>query len=298
MKKMKKKLLLGLSMVAVAAISVKSTVAYLGSETETLVNTMEAGEVKIEQLEYERIVENGSWISSKSTDQWGYRPDRLQSFTQNKMLVPAVYADGKEKWDNRNGSEDASGATSHQQSWAEVGAPGSNQLFDDSVKNVIDKFVFVKNTGKNDAYVRTWIAFEQGELSFEKHDKLVHLNSNLSWWDSKTVASDVVIADENGDESKYVIMCYTFKGEDQSKTGILTPNAITRPSLLQLYLDPVTTNEDMKAIDGNNNGKYDVLVVTQAVQADGFSDATTALNAAFGETTAENHPFYRQSLEN
>ena len=295
---MKKKLLLGLSMAAVAAISIKSTVAYLASETETLINTMEAGNVEIEQLEYERIVENGSWVTSKSTDewlnengtdQWGYIPDRLQSFKQDKMLVPAVYADGTTKWDDRNGSENPTGETSHQQSWAEVGAPGSNQLFDDSVKNVIDKFVFVKNTGKNNAYVRTWIAYEIGELGEESD--LIHLNTNLSWWDGKEVATDVVIANENGVESKYVVYCYTFKGENSSKNGILTPNATTRPSLLQLFLDPATTNEDIEKLDGNNNGKYDVLVKSQAVQADGFADSETALNAAFGEASVENHPF-------
>lgn len=311
---MKKKILFGLSLVAVATLSVRTTVAFLASETETLVNTMTAGNVSIEQLEYERKVEDGKWVASEPTDEWltetgtdryGYLPDRLQLFTQDKMLVPAVYADGAAKWDDRNGSEKASGEGSHQQSWAQVGVPGSNQLFDDSVKNVIDKFVFVKNTGNNDAYVRTWIAFEQGNLPTEKQgitsdnpNALLHLNQNYSWWNKQIVANNVVIADENGVESKYLIICYTFKGEDSSKTGILTPDAITRPSLLQVFLDPSTTNEDIKAIDGNNNGKYDVLVVSQASQAVGYDSAEASLTAAFGEVTAENHPFFRVKTEN
>ena len=302
---MKKKILFILSVVAVATLSVRTTVAFLASETETVVNTMTAGNVSIEQLEYERKVENGKWIASTEKDKYGYYPDMLQPFTQDKMLVPAVYADGTTKWDDRNGSQDANGETSYQQSWAEIGAPGSNQLFDDSVKNVIDKFVFVKNTGNNDAYVRTWIAFEQGNLPTEKQgitsdnpNALLHLNQNYSWWNKQIVANNVVIADENGVESKYLIICYTFKGEDSSKTGILTPNAVTRPSLLQVFLDPTTTNEDMEAIDGNNNGKYDILVVSQASQVAGYENAETSLNAAFGEVTAANHPFFRVETEN
>ena len=65
-----------------------------------------------------------------------------KTFAQNKKLIPTT---GTAAWDDRNGSQAPSGEGSHQQSWANVDAPGSNQLFDDSVTNVIDKFVFVKN---------------------------------------------------------------------------------------------------------------------------------------------------------
>lgn len=104
--------------------------------------------------------DNGDWVSTGEEDQYGYIPDELEPFVQGKTIMPAYYNDGNVKWDDRNGSQNASGAGSHQQSWAEVGAPGSNQLFDSSVANVIDKFVFVENTGDNDAYYRTVIAVE------------------------------------------------------------------------------------------------------------------------------------------
>lgn len=291
---MKKKILMGLGLVAVAAISVNSTVAWLGMETETLVNTMEVGNVSIKQLEYERVVdENGKWVASTDKDKYGYYPDMLQPFTQDKMLVPAVFADGDTKWDDRNGSQEAHGEGSHQQSWGQVGASGSSQLFDDSMKNVIDKFVFVENTGKNNAYVRTWFAFEQGSVSVEEFDKIIATNINGTHWkwelnnDTLVGVPNVEIEDENGVKSTYMVYDAVYLGPKSTSNGILESGKVSYPSLLQLYMMPAATNEDVVALDGNKNGKYDILVVSQAVQADGFDDAETALNAAFGEE----HPF-------
>jgi hypothetical protein len=51
------------------------------------------------------------------------------------------------------------------------------------------------------------------------------------------------------------------------------------------------TNEDCEALDGNDNGTYDVLVFTQAVQAAGFASADEALDTAFGNITITNHPW-------
>ena len=43
------------------------------------------------------------------------------------------------------------------------------------------------------------------------------------------------------------------------------------------------TNEDCEAIDGNGNGKLDIIVLSQAVQAAGFENAQIALDTAFGD---------------
>jgi len=279
---MKNKLLLVLGMAAVSALSVNTTVAYL-QDSKEVTTTMTTGSVKIEQLEYERVVdEDGNWIQltgEENKDAYGYYPDKLQEFTQDKPLYPAVFKEGTTKWDDRNGSQETSGPTSHGQSWAQVdGAPGWNQLFDNSMKYVIDKFVFVKNTGDSDAYVRTWFAFEQGSLTYEQHDKLIGVNMNTGFWTWSDFVGDVEI---NG--NKYVIASATYTGS----IGMLVPNEIARPSLLQVYLAPEAGNDDVEALDGNNNGKFDVKVISQAVQTAGFDNATEALNAAFG---AE-HPF-------
>lgn len=271
---MKRFLSMLLVVVLTATLAVSGTLAYL-QDDDSDVNVMTLGNVKIEQLEYERVVENGAWISTGETDKYGYKPDKVQKFTQAKPLYPAVFADGIIKWDDR--------VADHQQSWGQVGASGSNQLFDDSVKNVQDKFVFVKNTGKSDAYVRTFIALEQGDIAADNFKNVIMTNSDKDHWSYEAVATDVVIGG-----NKYVVVCYTYCGPKSNPTGILAPGAVSYPSLLQVYMTPKAGNEEVKAIDGNGNGTYDILVLSQAVQANGFADATSALNEAFGEANDAN----------
>lgn len=277
LKKMRNIFLFVLSLVLVAGLAVDGTLAYL-QDDDGAVNVMTVGKVRIEQLEYERAVdENGAWVSTGEADKYGYTPDLLQPYENYKPLYPAVFADGKIKWDDRNGSEAASGAGSYQQSWGQIGASGSNQLFDDSVKNVLDHMVFVKNSGDNGAYIRTWFAFEQGSIAAEDYKNVVMTNTNGDHWSWKTVAADVAI-----DGNTYVVWCATYLGPKSNPNGILVPGAVSYPSLLQLYMKPEATNADVEAIDGNGNGLYDVLVLSQAVQADGFTGAEAALAESFG----------------
>ena len=51
-------------------------------------------------------------------------------------------------------------------------------------------------------------------------------------------------------------------------------------------------NGTVEALDGNKNGKYDILVLSQATQTNGFvnstngyENATRALDTAFGDVT-------------
>lgn len=280
----KRTLTMMVAMLAALLIATTGTLAYL-TDTDGAVNVMTIGNVDIEQLEYERVEdENGDWISTGEEDKYGYTPDEIQEFTQNKPLLPAVYQDGKEKWDDR--------VDGHQQSWgqleSEAGnpAPGSNQLFDDSVQNVVDKFVFVENTGKTPTYVRTWFAFEQGDLTADEYETLIHTNGDKDHWSWETVGTDVEI-----DGNKYVVAVATYMGPTSNPTGILEPGYVTYPSLLQLFMDPTATNEDLEAVDGNDTGAYEVLTFSQAIQATGFEKAQDALTEGFGEATVENHPW-------
>lgn len=295
MKKAKIVILSILGLALVSVLSIAGTIAYLQHE-DSDINVMTMGNVKIEQLEYERIVDaNGNWIQSETADKYGYYPDKLQKFTQSKPLYPAVFSDGVIKYDDRNGSQATSGEGSHQQSWAEVGTSGSNQLFDDSVKNVQDKFVFVKNTGKSDAYVRTLVALEQGSIEADRFQNVIMTNANAATsennykahWSKITGATNVEI---NG--NKYVVLVFTYLGasskQGTSEEGVLKPGTISYPSLLQIYMKPEATNDDVEDIDGNGNGKYDILVLSQAVQTKGFENSTSALNTAFGEVNEEN----------
>ena len=267
---MKKAIVILVVVALVTSLVTLGTIAWL-QDTDSDINVMTMGNVYIEQLEYERVVEDGAWVSTGNVDKYGYTPDKVQEFTQHKPLLPANFADGQIKWDDRvNGT--------HQQSWAEVGAPGSNQLFDDSVKNVQDKFVFVKNTGTTSAYVRTWFAFELGNVAFENWNDIVMLNVNKNHWSWEWAPEAVTISG-----NQYVIACATYKGPSSNPTGILAPGATTYASLLQVYMKPTATNEDVTAIDGNDNGLYEILVCSQAVQADGFENSDHGLDLAFGE---------------
>lgn len=276
---MKKRILTLSLVIALIATCFAGTLAYL-QDTDAAKNTMTLGKVDIEQLEYERVVdENGNWVSTGEKDSYGFVPDKLQVFTQDKPMYPAVFTEGAIDWDDR--------VEGYMQSWGQVGASGNAKLFDDSVKNTVDKMVFVKNTGKNDVYVRTLVALEQGSVATDNFDKVIKTNSDYQHgttaghWDRETVAGNVKIGD-----STYYIYCYTYRGPNSNPNGVLEVGKVSYPSLLQVYMLPEATNADVTAVDGNANGKYDILVLSQAVQTAGFDNATTALDTAFGDVTA------------
>ena len=264
-----KKAIIGLGAIATLLFGVASSIAYL-TDTDTTVNVMTVGNVKIAQLEYERAVDaDGNWIPTDKVS-YGFVEDKLQPYTQAKPIAPSVYKNEKKTmiWDDR--------VEGHQQGWSQVGAPGSNQLFDDSVKNVIDKFVFVENTGRKDAYYRTIIAIELPEGISED---LLHVNFNSnSRFDYNTEETGVQAADKSNkfyatiNGNRYLVYTATY-------TEVLIPGEVSRPSLLQVYLDPKTTNEDVELFGET----FEILAVSQAVQTDGFDSATEALEEAFGE---------------
>ncbi len=262
---MKKILSIALVVVLLAGIAVSGTMAYLTSE-DSDVNVMTLGNVKIDQIELERKEQSDGNVTSEN----------LKEFSQDKPLYPAV---GTLAWADKY------------QEW-ETG--GSNQLFTADLKNVQDKFVFVENTGKSDAYVRTFVAFEQGSMTEEEFEAAVGYNINKGFWTWENVAYGVKIKDADGVEGTYAIKVATYKGNADGtvhKDGILPAGETTRPSLLQVLLYSTVTNEDVDAIDGNGNDTYDILVFSEAVQTEGFADAATALNTAFGDTAEGYHPW-------
>lgn len=280
----KKALALLLVIALTAAIAVNVTLAYLVDEKSD-VNVMTLGNVEIVQHEYERVVdENGNPVLGELgkdfTQDYGITQSyKLQEFHDGKPAYPAVYTNaGKTTaWDE------------FQQLWNQVGAPGSNDLFDNSMKNVVDKFVFVENTGKSDCYYRTLIAIEWPEdVSVE----LLHSNFNTNKrFTAITQSNDFDGTADKGTKSYYVadikIDGINYRLYNMTYNQVLTPGEVSRPSLLQFYLDPMATNEDCAKFGPS----WEVLVVSQAVQTNGFSDAATALNTAFGAITENSHPW-------
>lgn len=146
---------------------------------------------------------------------------------------------------------------------------GANYHLLNTQNNAVDKIVTVKNEGTEDAFVRTLIAFElmgdgTNPLAPEQHLRMVANN---------LVATDVVFA--KGETQYIVYVCYME----------LEAGATSAPSLLQVYL---TAKEEGDFYNGVG-ASYEILALSQAVQATGFTNgAEAALNEAFGEIDEAN----------
>lgn len=277
---MKKILAVALASILLISATVFGTVTYL-TDVESDVNVMTMGDVEIEQIEMQRAKdENGNWIVLSDADSYGYYPDTLEKFVQNQRLLPAFYDNANKTtvWDDRAIDASVTVAPYHMQSWAQVGAPGANQLFDDTVRNVLDKFVFVRNTGTEDAYYRTVIAIECPK---GVDPKLIHTNVNSH---SSFTWEAIGLAEIDG--VQYYLQVATY-------TEVLKPGETSRPSLLQVFLDPKTSSSDVAAFDG----AMEIFVVSQAMQTQGFekAGALVALDEAFGDLTIGQHPWTEES---
>lgn len=276
---MKKVLALALSLALIATLAISGTVAYL-QDTDEDVNTMTLGNVKIEQHEYERAKNDDGTLKTDTID--GKTSYVLKDFTQGKPLLPTTEIDENGNPIN-HGAGDWDPTTVRM---SQVDSYGGMQVFQS--ENAQDKFVTVENKGKTDAYVRTIVAFESGTATAEEWDNLIS-SFYHSTWDKKEPFGPV---DVNG--NNYMIVEYVYKGgklNDDScrhENGILPAGDTSYPNLSQVYMHATATNEDMEKLDGNNNGTYDIIVLSQAVQAQGFADAKTALDTAFGAANAEN----------
>ena len=273
MSKFKKVLSLFLVVAMTAAIAITGTMAYLTSE-DSDVNVMTLGNVSIKQHEYQRGVnEDGSY---QTTTIDGVTSYVLEAFEQGKPLLPIV-GDPSEPGD----SSAYAGYDSTTVRMTQVESYGGMDVF--AGKNAQDKFVTVENTGKTDAYVRTLIAIEVGSTD----GSLIKHSYHFTWTHNYIGIIEV-------DGNNYMLYEYVYAGWNDGGrhvNGVLPAGDTSYPNLSQVYLKHNATNEDLEAIDGNNNGMLDILVLSQAVQANGFADAQTALDTAFGEITTTNHPW-------
>ena len=228
-----------------AAISIGATLAYL-TDTDEDVNVMTLGKVKIDQLEYERI-----------DDETADEKAEVQEFHDNKPLYPAIT---DKDFDYTPGDTEVD--------WTQIGKDGyTTEIWDPSkINNELDKMVFVKNKGNYDAFVRTVFAFEAGNYeTLDQFRQMVHMNLNETDWTWQWAQTPVTVG-----ESAYFIATATY-------SKVLAPDALTEISLSQIALDKTATNADVEAFGET----YQILVKTQAIQADGFENPVAALNDGF-----------------
>lgn len=282
---MKKRITSIALIIALLATCFAGTYAYLTDKDEA-VNVMTLGKVKIEQHEYERAKNTDGTFKTDTID--GRTSYVLTDYVNDKALHPAIVPNGGTAagitWDY-----DATPVRMSQ-----VDSHGGASVF--NTPNAVDKFVTVENTGKTDAYIRTIIAFEIGSAEmvspdFPAYERLIHTEMRAETADKNTNGeqpwtkgfNDVVEIGGNN----FLVYELFYTGAMTSsgwkhENGILPAGETTYPSLCQVYMASRATNEDCEALDGNNNGTFEIMVLSQAVQATGFTGPQVALNTAFG----------------
>ena len=181
---------------------------------------------------------------------------QLEEFEQFKPFLPAVH----------DTNDDNKIAWAPESEWPVPegfeGDPNAYKVFNNNISNVQDKFVSVENTGRNDAYVRTIIAIEDPV----GNQASIHISDNVDV--EGLTCEKVGYVEVNG--VQYYVISYLYPEK-------LAPGESTIPSLKQVFLDKAATSEDV-ALFGEN---FEILTLSQAVQADGFDSADEALNEGF-----------------
>lgn len=249
---MKKKIVSLALAVCLIAIAAVGTLAYF-TDKDAETNTFTVGNVAIDLIEQER------------------GENSLQTFTQNKVLMPIVGSAQGEK-DN-------------------YGQPVA--------ANYVDKMVTIQNTGKSAAYVRAYFAIpaalDNGYETFNAGANILHFNFGNVKTDNGLVSTEGVQWKwTHGDKWNYFEttidnVAYNVYFADYYQT--LAAGATTEQFVSGVYLD---SHVDMDA-QGNYidtrfpdadlsilNGSVKCPVFAVAVQADGFDSAADAVDAAFG----------------
>lgn len=171
--------------------------------------------------------------------------------------------------------------------------PSTGKDADGKVINAVEKEVYVYNEGKNDAYVRVHIAIPQildnGDPNFDASQNVLHFNfSKDSIADGKwnwTPALGEEGAVGYGSEWNFYTAeidgvwynVYVVTYETPLAAGSSTIDAMN-----QVYLDGKVSNGDIEKINETLRENWHIYVAAEGVQEQGFADAYTALNTAFG----------------
>lgn len=166
-------------------------------------------------------------------------------------------------------------------------ATGSAQA--NTLKNGVEKKVFVTNTGSEDAYVRVHIAIpsvlDEGDPDFDAKNNVLHFNYasesiGADHWDWSKQTGAPYEGDWNYYETNIGGIDYNVYVVTYEKA--LAKGEKTVDAMHQVYLDSRVTNGDIEQINEKLGNEWKILVAAEGCQADGFDNAYAALNAAFG----------------
>lgn len=151
--------------------------------------------------------------------------------------------------------------------------------------NVIPKVVDVQNEGSEDAFVRVHIAIpsiaDDGSDRWDASKNLVHFNyseeslKNWDWSANKNNDGSYNYYETTIGDVKYNVYVVTYK------TELAAEKVTAEPAMNQVYLDKNATNADIDKLK-EEIGTFQIKVVAEAAQAQGFANAFAALDTAFG----------------
>ena len=251
---MKKTIAIVALVVLVAVASVLGTLAYL-TDTKTATNTFTVGNVKIELLESSLHRENAGVANGQ---------------TSTSELWSDVKMEG-----TGNTSKYKAGDTFYTDAQIEANA---QEYKCENVKlnpgQSYHKMPYVKNTSANDAYIRIRVMFPADldtailNSSMYTSTALNNKEFTLAYDNSGTVEREGI---------KYNV--YTFTRIDPLASGELTYWNVWGT----VHMDADVTNEELAEFFGADktyaDGTFPVLVEADAIQADGFANATEAWKA-------------------
>lgn len=248
---MKKTIAIVMLVVLVAAVSVLGTLAYL-TDTKTAKNTFTVGNVSIKLLESSLHRENAGVANGQ---------------TSTSELWSDVAKEG-----SGNTSKYKAGDTFYTNEQIEANAA---EYKCDNVKlnpgQSYHKMPYVKNTGVNDAYIRIRVMFP-ADLDTAILNSSMYTTTALNNKEFTMAYDNSGTVDRDG--IKYNV--YTFTRIDPLAAGELTYWNVWGT----VHMDADVTNEELGNLFGEGksyaNGIFPVLVEADAIQADGFADATAA----------------------
>ena len=244
-------ILLCMTLVALAAIG--ATFAYLTS-TDSVTNTFTVGNVKIDLIESSLHRENAGVANGATSD---------------SELWSNVNKEG-----TGNTSKYKAGDTFYTDAQIEANAA---EYTCENVQLIpgrsYHKMPYVKNTGNNDAYIRIRVMIP--------HD-LDTAVLNSSMYTSTAMDKEFTMAiDQTGtvDRNGVKYNVYTFTRIDPLAPGEMTYWNVWGT----IHMDTTVTSDQSEKLFGENGsypgGVFPVLVEADAIQAEGFADATAAWKA-------------------
>ena len=188
--------------------------------------------------------------------------------------------------------------------WEDFGENSGVEKLLPMYENRVGKEIYITNTGSEDAYVRYHFAIPQildnGNPNFDASENVLHwnfINAKKDHWNfTKTLGkgydeNEWNYYEEEIDGIMYNIYVATYETP-------LAKDDVTPTSIYQVYLDAAVTNNDITAIKEELGDNWYILVAAEATQAEGFKDAFTALNTAFGQPAAHEFDWETIAAEN